>query len=322
MSEPTAPPPEEPPAEPPPHPPRQPARRDLLPWLGGAGFLVLAAGLIWVWWYAAHPSDATDALGRQLAALEGRVTRLEQRPQQSPPDLAPLTARVTALEQRPSAQPGAAPRAPDLAPLEARIVALEQRPVPNLAPLQARLDALDNSGRAIQGDLTRRVDAVEATAAANGKRDSRIALVQSAALSLAAGQKLGDLPGAPPALARYADMAPPTEAALRLSFPQAARAAVAVARPETEGKPLLTRLWAQTQELVTIRQGDRVVVGDPIADVLERAKLALDAGDLQAAAAAVATLNGPPAEAMAGWLTQVRALLEARAALIAWATAG
>ena len=82
---------------------------------------------------------------------------------------------------------------------------------------------------------------------------------------------------------------------------------------------MLARLWAEAQELVTIRQGDHVLVGDPAAGILERARIALNAGDLAGSAAEVATLRGAAAEAMAEWLAQVRALLEARAALVAWA---
>jgi len=43
---------------------------------------------------------------------------------------------------------------------------------------------------------------------------------------------------------------------------------------------------------------------------------------LSAAATEVASLQGPPVQAMAAWLAQARALLEARAALAAWAAPG
>jgi hypothetical protein len=285
-----------------------------LPWLTGAGFVILAAGLIWVWQHPAvvPPStEPTEALAHRLSTLEARVARLEQRPQPQSPDLGPLSARVTALEQRPAPQTAPSATVPDLAPLEMRLAALEQRQPPNLAPLEARI-----------ADLSRRQEADELRLAANEKSARRMPLVQAAGLALAAGQKLGDLPGAPPALTRFADASPPTEAALRLAFPGAAREALAAAHPDTEGKPLLTRLWAEAQDLVTIRQGERVLVGDPAAGVLEHARAALDAGDLAAATAAVATLQGAAANAMAPWLAQARSLLEARAALAAWAASG
>ncbi len=330
---PALPPTEEQQAEPPSPPPERPARRPLLPWLTAAGFLLLAAAIIWVWRHPAIPpasTEATDSLTRQVAALEERVSRLEQRPMPSAPDLGPLNARMTALEQRPGPQapPGAAPAA--LGPLEARVASLEQRQPPDLQPLVTRLTALEakqqqagaelstrmasleNADRTMQTDLTHRADA--ATAAAK-----RGAVVEAASLALAAGQKLGDLPGAPPALARFADAAPPTLASLRLAFPAAAREALGASRPPTDGKPLMTRLWAQAQDLVTVRQGDHVLVGDPAAGLLERARTALDAGDLGAAAADIGSLQGAAAQAMADWLTQARALLAARAALVAWA---
>jgi hypothetical protein len=329
--------PEEPPTEPTPPVPDRPARRRLLPWLTAAGFIILAAAIGWVWWNAiVQPAstEATDALGRQISALEARVTQLEQRPAPRIPDLAPLAARMTALEQRPVPQPSTpssttAPP-PDLGPLETRLAALEQRQPTDLQPLESRIAGLEakqqqseaalpgriaslESGQnTLRADLSRQVD----LAASVGKRT---ALVQSAALALAAGQKLGDLPGAPSALARFADANPPTLASLRLTFPSAAREALGVARPDTEGKPFMTRLWAQAQDLVTVRQGDKVLVGDPAAGALERAHDALNAGDLGAAVAALGGLQGASAQAMAGWLGQARALLAARAALAAWA---
>jgi hypothetical protein len=291
-----------------------------LPWLTGAGFVVVAAALSWVW---RHPdTEPTEVLARQLSMLEGRVVRLEQRPSPQAPDLSPLAARVTTLEQRPPPQNAAATAVPDLAPLELRIAALEQRRTPDLAPLEARIANLENASRAAQADLARRLDADEGRLAALDRAARLAPLVQVAAMALAAGQRLGDLPGAPAALARFAHEDPPTEAALRLAFPAAARQALGAAHPSVEGKPLLTRLWAQARDLVTIRQGDRVLVGDPVAGVLERARADLDAGGLAAAVSEVATLQGAAAQAMAPWLVQARSLLEARAALAAWATAG
>jgi hypothetical protein len=311
MSEPTTPPtePAAGPQEPPPA--AEPTRRwHLLPWLTGGGFVVVAGALIWLWQHPSVPplsAEQTDALARQLGALESRVSRLEQRPPPQVPDLGPLTARVSGLERRPPPEAATAPP-PDLAPLERRVAALEQRQPPNLAPLEARIAA-------VQTELSQRIDA-------GLTHLGRMTVVQAAGLALAAGQKLGDLPGAPQALARFADTPPPTEAALRLAFPAAAREALAAVHPATEGKPLLTRLWARAQDLVTVRQGDTVLVGDPAAGVLEHARTALDAGDLAAAVTAVATLQGTAAQVMAPWLAQARALLAARAALAAWAASG
>jgi hypothetical protein len=295
--------------------------------------LILAAALVWVWQHPIMqpaPTEATDSLARQVSALEERVARLERRPAPTAPDLGSLAARVTALEQRPTPQAALTAPGADLRPMEARVAALEQRPTADLQPLEnklaasearqqqtesgltARIASLENADRTMQADLSRRTDAAAAHA-------RHTALVEAAALALAAGQKLGDIPGVPPALAKYADADPPTLASLRLAFPAAAREALGAAKPVTEGKPLMTRLWAQAQDLVTVRQGDHVLLGDPVAGVLERARAALDAGDLEAAAAEVGTLQTASAQAMAGWLAQAKGLLAARAALTAWA---
>jgi len=82
------------------------------------------------------------------------------------------------------------------------------------------------------------------------------------------------------------------------------------------------RLWVQAQGLVTVRQGDRVLIGDPAAGVLAHARADLEAGDLAAAVADVAKLEGAAAQAMSAWLEQARSLLQARAALAAWAASG
>jgi hypothetical protein len=322
-------------------PPRRPARF-LLTLLSGAGLLVLAGVLLWVWRHSAtqlRPNEQIDALAQQVGTLEARIARLEQRSLAQPPDLTPLAKRLTELEQHAAAATG---QTPDLGPLTDRVVALEQRQQPNLAPLEARIatletkapadseltariDARDTSQRATQAELGRRLDAVERSSgqtAALADRVERIAQVQTATLALDAGQKLGHLPGAPPALARFADVEPPTEASLRLAFPRAAHNALAASQPAIESKRLLARLWAQAEDLVMVRQGDHVLVGDPTAGVLERARTALDAGDPARAVAAVATLTGPAAQSMAPWLADARALLEARTALATWAAHG
>ncbi len=127
---------------------------------------------------------------------------------------------------------------------------------------------------------------------------------------------MGEIPGAPPALARFAHDAPPTEAGLRLSFDQAADNAHRVSQPAiTDNQPLLNRMWTKAQQSVTVRQGDRVLVGDPIAGVLAQARQSLDAGDLVGALKALDGLAGPAKEAMSEWVAQARSLIEARAAI-------
>ena len=97
---------------------------------------------------------------------------------------------------------------------------------------------------------------------------------------------------------------------------------MAASQPDTGGKPFLGRMLTRAEELVTVRQGDRVLVGNPAAGVLARARGALDAGDLAGAVAAVSGLSGPPAAAMAAWLADAQALLAARAGLADMAAHG
>ena len=149
------------------------------------------------------------------------------------------------------------------------------------------------------------------------QRAAQISGLQSAMAALEAGRPLGALPGAPPALAKFAETAPPTAAELRLSFAEAAEAAHAASQPAVEAdQPLLSRMWIRAQQTVTVRQGDRVLLGDPIAGVLARAQERVDAGDLAGALTALEGLAGPAAAAMADWTGRARSLLEARSALV------
>ena len=302
------------------------AKRDVIPWFYAIGFIILAVAIGYMWRFPpetpapAQPPAQLQALDQQVHALETRVGSLEQRPAPTEGvDLGPLTARVAALEKRlPSDIP-------------ARLTALEQKPAGDqqlagrVDALAGRTDAADARAQAGMTELNRRLDADEVRLAAMEKaaaglaaltrRADALARLQAAQAALDGGQKLGDIPGAPPALARYANAAPPTEAGLRLAFPDAAKAAREASRPDTVNKPFLTRIWGQAQELVTVRQGDHVLVGNPEAGILARAQTALDAGDLAGAVAAVGSLQGTAAEAVAGWLANAKALLAARAAL-------
>jgi hypothetical protein len=326
-------------------PPPAAPPRDWVPTLYAIGFIVLACAVVWLW----QNPPATDSEGmsqdvellqQQVHANQDRLLKLEKRSEPvaatpaAPVDLGPLTARVAALEARKpppvdlgplTAQIAALearkpPPPVDLGPLEAAIAKLEQRPVGDPATasrvdaLAARLDALSSrADAAIARIAPLEKNTGQITALAD--RSTRIARIQAAQSALNSGVKLGDVPGAPPALAPYAAAAPPTEASLRLSFPAAADAALAASRPAVDDKPFLDRAWAKAQDLVTLRQGDHVIVGDPAAGVLAHAKAALDAGDLAGAVSVLGGLTGPSAAAMAGWKAQAQGLLDARKAL-------
>lgn len=312
-----------PPAEPAPSPPpaAPPRRRGrALPVLATLLFLVLFAAVGWLWnqqqQLAARFTDQPAAAPDQIAALQHRLDTLEQ--------------QLAAIQQRPAPVPPPAPApAPvDLGPLEARIAALEQRqpqPAPDLGPLAQKLESVAAEASAAKGaqadisgklaDLEQRLAAAEQQAGQLGARATRAQLLEQAQTALDAGAPLGDIPGAPPALARFAHDKPPTEVALRLGFPAAAAAAERASQPSTTGKSFGERMWLRAKSLVTVKQGDRVLVGAPAAEVLGEAQARLNAGDITGTLAALDGLDGPAAEAMAPWRQQAQALLDARAAL-------
>src|SRR5581483_6583521 len=208
-----------------------PHRGNALPWLCGVGFLVLAGAIGAVGWFAYTHQVQPPA---DLGALQDRVARLEQRVGAGGADVASLAGRVTALEHRP---------VPDVAALQARIAALEKHSA-NDQQFAARLDALSGRVEALSGrdqsaasDLGRRLDSDEARlaavehaaadAAAAAQQAAHQGRIQAARAALAAGQPLGDLPGAPASVAPFTHAPPPTEAALRLAFPKAEQAALA-----------------------------------------------------------------------------------------------
>lgn len=264
-------------------PPGARRRRSFLPILCAAALILLAVanGLLWVRVLnAPPPPDARPT----VAALEARLAKLEDQPRPAATET-DLVPRIEALERR---------AAPDLTAIRTRITNLEQRPAEDLAALTARVAVLERSLA----------------------RADRVARVQAAAVALAAGQPLGEIPNAPNALARFAHTKPPTEAALRLTFPAAAEAALDASRPVDEDRPFADRLLARAESLVTVRRGDRVVVGDPASGLLVKARTAVDAGDLSGAIAALSGLRDESKAAMAGWLADATALRDARAALV------
>ena len=294
--------------------------------------LIVVVGGVLLWRIGSSARDQAAALQDQVTTLAARVDRLEARP--PPADLKPLEQRSAALEQR--------------------LTALEQKPPPpakldqagqkQLADLAGRVDGIgarqDQLGTQEQADMAKlgeqvgglqqqvaaavkaggtvaaQADKAASDVAAVSSREQRTARLQAAAVALQAGRPLGEIPGAPPALAQFATAPPPTEAALRLSFGAAAKSAQQAGQPAKQGTPFLTRLWDRAQSGVTIREGDRVLVGDVVSGVLEHARRQLDAGDLPGAVAALDGLAGPAAAAMAPWRAQAQSLLDARAALL------
>lgn len=249
-------------------------------------------------------------------ALDRRMALLEQRPVPPRIDVAaaveplltPIALRLAALEKRP-APDIAGPVAAATTPLAARIESLDKKPAPDIAgPVSAASASLGARIEALDAKFTKAL----AEAAARVTTAARLRAVFQA---LEEGKPLGALPGAPPALAKFATAAPPTESNLRLRFPEAAAAAEQASKPSGEGLDFTQRMLARAQTLVTVRQGDHVLIGAPAAVTLAAARVRLDAGDLAGAVAALTRLDGAAASAMAAWLADAQALLDARAAL-------
>ena len=285
----------------------KPPNRRLVPWLYGLGFLALAAAIFYLWQYPSTSSDtagdasAKQAIESRLADIDGRLARLEQRPTL---DLGKITARIDALDGRVGNQTQLAAR---VDALSGRIESLSGRDQTGLDATKQQLDALETRVAQVAANAGS-LDAVT-------KRLNRITKLQEASFALAAGRPIGELPDAPEALMRYAHSAPPTDAQLRLRFPRDEQAALAAKQPDENDAPFINRVWDRAQGLITIRQGDAVVVGNPAAIILSRAQAALDAGDIAGAVSAVESLKGQPARAMENWLVDAKGLLEARSAL-------
>lgn len=186
------------------------------------------------------------------------------------------------------------------------------------ASLSAQVNAMQTQMAADHGTLTTlQVNATDLT-----KLTARIAMLnqlETARMALDAGLPLGTIANAPPALAQFATTPPPTEAALRLSFPAAASAAeLASIAGDAQGS-MWSRVLLRLENFITIRQGTHVLIGSPASGVLSEAGTLLNAGDLAGAVAQVDTLSLSTRQAMGNWLAQAQALLAARAALIALA---
>jgi hypothetical protein len=266
------------------------SRLALLSWALLIFQIALTGAFLWLWFHPPVPASlAADdtALTQRIGALEARLAQLDQRPAPPRPiDVGPLLNRLAALEQRAASDPAQAER---------------------LNVLGARADSLDARLTGLEQATARAIVIAE--------RADRRGRLQLAMTALAAGQPLGTLPGAPPAAAKFAAIAPPTEASLRRGYEAAERAALEAGGSGGDGASILDRTWARAQSLITIRQGDRVLVGNPAAETLARTRAALDKGDLAAAVSMAATLSGEPAKAVAPWLEDARSVLAARAAL-------
>ena len=253
--------------------------------------------------------DVSGLAPRALA--ETLATRLDR-----------LTERQDALAARlQAADAEALRRTEDLArSLLARLEVAERAEGERIAAAGAALEGRLAGAESALGTRLQALEAAQARVAVIEARANRVQGIAALRARLDAGQALGPtltaFPNAPAALSRYATANPPTEAALRLGFEDAARAARAASDPAKEGQSILESASARLAGLVTIRRGETVIWGDEAAAALEAARRALEAGDLPGALGRLAPLPPAARAALGGWEADAQALLAARAAII------
>ena len=231
--------------------------------------------------------------------------------------VASLSNRIDQLQSAEAAQAQqtqSLPSAADVSKLASRVDDVGQRESKDDSAIRQDIDLVQQQLATLSGQAQTLTKTSAAVPRLTAQAD-RLGQIVKAQEALRAGLPLGTIANAPPALARYADTAPPTEAALQLSFSNAAQAADKAGEPVPDQGHFWHRVWLRAQNLVMVRQGDRVVLGDPTSAILAHAQTVLDAGDLSGALTVLTTLTGPAAQAMAPWEAQARALLQAREAL-------
>ncbi|MCY1126462.1 hypothetical protein OU426_06295 [Frigidibacter sp. RF13] len=290
------------------------------------------------------------AFGGALAAAVGAggaVAVLRANPGlMPPPSTAGLEQRLSDQDKRLSdlsAQLAAAPAevpaaAPDLQPLIDPLTARLDQVEAALSRLQDRVTALESRPAAPSGDISAATNEAVAAAKAAEAEAARIrqeaeAIARKAAISSALGQidtglesgaalapslkALSDLGIAAPDPLIAVDQGAPTLAALRDSFPAAARDALSLslaALPKAG-------TWDRVSAFLRSQTGARSLsprAGDDPDAVLSRAEAALGAGDLMAAVAEISALPDAGQARMSEWVglaTKRSEALKAAAAL-------
>jgi hypothetical protein len=304
-------------------PPAPPKKRGIAgPALIILGFLILAGGEGYLYQlYHTMPQPADNSA--QIADLQAQITALQQAP------------KTAAASPAPASEPAPAPTSPppdenlatQLASLSALVNALQtqanadhtalntlQASNADLPKFQAAVTALQAQATADHAALTT-LQTSTADLTTLTTKISTLSRLAAARMALDAGQPLGNIPNAPPALAQFATTPPPTQAALVLAFPAAAQAAASASIAGNATGSYWSRVLARLENIITISNGSHVIIGAPAAAILAQAQQLLNAGDLAGAVTTLDQLSPATQQAMGAWLTQARALLAARAAI-------
>jgi len=263
-------------------------------------------------------SADTSGIDAKLSALEQRLARLEQRPQetQQAQALGALGDRLAAIEQRIATLAAAATSqtAADAAKgLQAEVQALAQK-LDQQSQLLAKLQSQEAAG-ADRTDAALVVTVGQLRAALATSRPYAAELQSAEALAKDRPDALAELHK----LDGRASLGLPTVAMLTERFAAAAKGGAQSSTPTPAAdQGWRARMLATLKGLVTIRRaGEPQGKASESGGALAEAAAALKSGDLAAAVAAVRRAEGSPSPAMASWLEDAQARLDAEAALAA-----
>lgn len=278
-----------------------------------AVLVILAGGEAWLFKTQGEISDQSTQVANltdQVDSLRGKLDTLDNKIGALSSKIQTIDDKVASVAKVQAKAPANPPPASVPADITGRISKIEA----NLASLStttladhAAITKLQQQG----GNLPKLV-----------AKAQQLAAVAQASLNLENGLKLGTVPGAPPALARYADAAPPTLAGLKESFGRYASAAARVAGDTTPQGGFWQKVKGRVESLVTVRHHDKVLVGSSASGTLGKAQEALDRDDLQGALESLKALTPAASAAMKPWTDQASDLLAARAALAKMAEQG
>lgn len=250
----------------------------------------------------------TVSAGPDLSALTGRldelgsqVTDLSGRLDSAAGDFSTLSDRLTELEKRPISE-GVSEEA--IAAYESELARLQEA----MAQQRQEVEALIAEAREMEADAA---ESSEMTL----RRAALTRILSALDNGSAFAPALSDLQGAgqevPEALAAVAETGVPSMAALRDSYPEAARQALAAARSDGDGGMSSVGDFLRTQ--LGARSLEPKDGADPDA-VLSRAEAALRGGRLSDALAELETLPESARAEMANWIASATSRQKAVAA--------